>query len=125
MTAGGAVQKLMQSLSKEQEVIMYLADMLIELYVSESVLLRVEKLAGMKGEEAAKEKIDIAKVYIYDAAQRIHTAGRNALNAFAEGDEKRMMQMGLKRFTKTDDFNTTEARRNIAAKMIEANKYCY
>ena len=125
MTAGGAVQKLMQSLSKEQEVIMYLADMLIELYVSESVLLRVEKLAGIKGEEAAKEKIDIAKVYIYDAAQRIHTAGRNALNAFAEGDEKRMMMMGLKRFTKTEDFNTTAARRNIATSMIEANKYTY
>jgi hypothetical protein len=125
MTAGGAVQKLMQSLSKEQEVIMYLADMLIELYVSESVLLRVEKLVSKIGEEAAKEKIDMARVYIYDAAQRIHTAGRNALNSFAEGDEKRMMMMGLKRFTKTEDFNTTEARRNIALKLIEANKYCF
>jgi alkylation response protein AidB-like acyl-CoA dehydrogenase len=125
MTAGGAVQKLMQQLSKEQEVIMYLADMLIELYVSESVLLRVEKLTALKGEAAAKEKIEMAKVYIYDAAQRIHTAGRNALNSFAEGDEKRMMMMGLKRFTKTDDINTTEARRNIAARLIEENKYCY
>jgi alkylation response protein AidB-like acyl-CoA dehydrogenase len=125
MTAGAAVQKLMQQLSKEQEVIMYLADMLIELYVSESVLLRVEKLTALKGEAAAKEKIEMAKVYIYDAAQRIHTAGRNALNSFAEGDEKRMMMMGLKRFTKTDDINTTEARRNIAARLIEENKYCY
>ncbi|PSK92469.1 acyl-CoA dehydrogenase family protein [Taibaiella chishuiensis] len=125
MTAGGAVQKLMQQLGKEQEVIMYLADMLIELYVSESVLLRVEKLAGRIGEAEAKDKIDMARVYIFDAAQRIHTAGRNALNAFADGDEKRMMMMGLKRFTKTDDFNTTEARRNIAARLIEANKYCF
>ena len=125
MTAGGAVQKLMQQLGKEQEVIMYLADMLIELYASESVLLRVEKLVSMKGQDAAKDKISIAKVYIYDAAERIHSAGRNALNAFAEGDEKRMMMMGLKRFTKTEDLNTVAARRTIAERMIEANKYCF
>jgi len=125
MTAGAAVQKLMQSLSKEQEVIMYLADMLIDLYVCESVLLRVEKLAGKIGESEAAAKIAMAKVYIYDAAQRMHTAGRNALNTFADGDERRMMMMGLKRFTKTEDFNTTEARRVIAAGLIAANKYCY
>lgn len=125
MTAGSAVQKLMQNLSKEQEVIMYLADMLIELYVSESLLLRVEKLVNMQGEQVAKEKIEIARVYLFDAAQRIHNAGRNALNAFAEGDERRMMLMGLKRFTKTEEYNTTAARRTIAAKLIEANKYCF
>lgn len=125
MTAGAAVQKLMQSLSKEQEVIMYLADMLIELYVSESVLLRVEKLVSRVGGEAAREKTDMARVYLFDAAQKIYTAGRNALNAFADGDERRMMLMGLKRFTKTEELNTTEARRNIAAKLIEANQYCF
>lgn len=125
MTAGAAVQKLMQSLSKEQEVIMYLADMLIELYVSESVLLRVEKLTATKGEAEAGEKADMARVYLFDAAQRIYTAGRNALNAFADGDERRMMLMGLKRFTKTEELNTTEARRKIAARLIEANKYCF
>ncbi len=125
MTAGSAVQKLMQQLSKEQEVIMYLADMLIELYVSESVLLRVEKLVSMKGEGAVKEQIAMAQVYLDDAAGRIHTAGRNAINAFAEGDEKRMMLMGLRRFTKTDDLNTVAARRMIAEKLIAENKYCY
>lgn len=125
MTAGAAVQKLMQTLSKEQEVIMYLADMLMELYVSESVLLRVEKAAGLQGEAVVAERIAMARTYIYDAAERIHSAGRNALNAFADGDEKRMMLMGLKRFTKTEDFNTTEARRSIAARLVEANKYCY
>ncbi|MFT4061740.1 MAG: acyl-CoA dehydrogenase family protein [Edaphocola sp.] len=125
MTAGAAVQKLMQSLSKEQEVIMYLADMLMELYVAESVLLRVEKLVGREGEANNAEKIAMAKVYVFDAAQKIHVAGRNALNAFAQGDEARMMMMGLRRFTKVDDYNTTEARRMVAAKLIAANKYCY
>lgn len=125
MTAGAAVQKLMMSLSKEQEVLMYMADMLIETYASESVLLRVEKLMNERGAENIQEQIAMAKVYIYDAAEKIHSAGRNALNAFAEGDEKRMMMMGLKRFTKTDDLNTVAARRLIADKMIAENKYCY
>jgi len=125
MTAGAAVQKLMQSLSKEQEVLLYIADMLIELYASESLLLRVEKLMSERGEDAVKEQIAIAKVYIYDAAEKIHSSGRNALNAFAEGDEKRMMLMGLKRFTKTEDFNTVAARRLIADKIIAEDRYCF
>lgn len=125
MCAGAAVQKLMTQLSKEQEVIIYLADMLIELYASESVLLRVEQLVNSKGITGNETKVAIAKTYIYDAAEKIHSAGRNALNAFAEGDEKRMMMMGLKRFTKTDDFNTTMARRAIASEMIAANKYTF
>jgi alkylation response protein AidB-like acyl-CoA dehydrogenase len=125
MTAGAAVQKLMQQLEKEQEVILYLADMLIELYASESVVLRAEKLARIHGEVEVQEQIAMAKVYTWDAASRIATAGRNALNAFAEGDEKRMMLLGLKRFTKTEEYNTVAARRAIAARLIAANEYCY
>ncbi|MNL34672.1 hypothetical protein D3C87_1566560 [compost metagenome] len=67
----------------------------------------------------------MARVYLFDAAERIYSAGRNALNSFAEGDERRMMMMGLKRFTKVDDFNTVAARRKVADKLIEANKYCF
>ncbi|NOW96878.1 acyl-CoA dehydrogenase family protein [Mucilaginibacter sp. SG564] len=125
MVAGSAVQKLMTQLGKEQEVLMYLADMLIELYVSESLQLRVEKLVNLKGEGAVKEQLDIMRVYINDAAGNIAKAGREAINSFADGDERRMMLMGLKRFTKTEDINTTQARRNIATKLIEENKYCY
>ncbi|MFI5137138.1 MAG: acyl-CoA dehydrogenase family protein [Sphingobacteriales bacterium] len=125
MAAGAAVQKLMTQLSKEQEVLMNVADMLIELYVSESLQLRVEKLVNLKGEEACKEQLDIMRVYINDAAELIAKAGKEALNSFAEGDEKRMMLMGLKRFTKTEDINTTQCRRNIAAKVIAENKYCF
>ncbi|OJU73666.1 MAG: acyl-CoA dehydrogenase [Bacteroidetes bacterium 47-18] len=125
MTAGAAVQKLMMQLAKEQEVIMYLSDMLIELYASESVLLRVDQLVRSQGDTGNEEKIAIAKTYIFDAASRIYQAGRNAINAFAEGDEKRMMLMGLKRFTKTEEFNTVAARRSIAEKIIKENKYTY
>ena len=65
------------------------------------------------------------RVYINDAAEIIAKAGKEALNYFAEGDERRMMLMGLKRYTKTEDINLTQARRNIAAKLISENKYCF
>jgi alkylation response protein AidB-like acyl-CoA dehydrogenase len=125
MVAGAAVQKLMQQLGKEQEVLMNLADMLIELYVAESLQLRVEKLTAQRGEEACALHLDMMRVFINDAAEKIHKSGKEALNSFAEGDERRMMLMGLRRFTKTEDFNTTAARRNIAAKVIAENKYCF
>lgn len=125
MTAGMAAQKLMMDLGKEQEILMNIADMCIDTYLAESTLLRVEKLVGMKGGEACKNQLDIMRVFITDAADRINKNGKEAINGFAEGDEQRMVLLGLKRFTKTEAFNTKNARRNIAASLIEANKYCY
>jgi alkylation response protein AidB-like acyl-CoA dehydrogenase len=125
MVAGSAVQKLMMSLAKEQEILMNIADMLIETYVSESVLLRAEKLVQMKGEAEASLQIDMMRTYINDAADKINVSGKNAINAYTEGDEQRMMLMGLKRFTKVSPLNTRDTRRRIADKLIEANKYCF
>lgn len=125
MVAGSAVQKLMQTLSKEQEVLMNIADMAIITYQAESVLLRVQKLIESKGEDAAKVQIAIAKTFFYDAADNIQKAAKDALNSFAEGDELRMMLMGLKRFTKSETFNPKEARQLIATKLIEANEYSF
>lgn len=125
MVAGSAVQKLMQTLSKEQEVLMAIADMSIWTYQAESVLLRVEKLIAQKGEAACEVEIAIAKTYFYDVADLINKSAKDAVNSFAEGDELRMMLMGLKRFTKTQPFNPKEARQKIALKMIEANEYCF
>ncbi len=125
MVAGAAVQKLMMTLAKEQEILMNIADMMIELYVSESVILRAEKISHKFGDAEAALKTDMAKVYLNDAADRIHIAGKNALNAFTEGDEQRMMLMGLRRFTKVAPLNTKELRQRIALKMIEENKYCF
>lgn len=125
LVAGAAVQKLMTKLGEEQEILMYLADMVIETYVSESILLRVEKLAGQRGENNVNEQKDMMQVYIRDAADRIFKAGKEALNSFAEGDERKMMLVGLKRFTKTEEINTTAARRRVAAKLIGENRYCF
>lgn len=123
LVAGAAVQKLMMKLDKEQEVLMNIADMCIQIYMAESGLLRAMKLSEIKGEEAAAIQLDIARTFMYDAADRINKAGKDAINSFAEGDELRMMHIGLKRFTKVEPFNTKDARRRIADKMIEQERY--
>jgi len=125
MVAGSAVQKLMMGLSSEQEIVMNIADMLIETYVSESLQLRVEKLVSMKGEAECALLIDIMRTWLFDSADRINKAGKDAITSFAEGDEQRIMLSGLKRFTKTDAFNTKNARRRIADKMLAEGKYCF
>jgi len=125
LVAGAAVQKLMMNLDKEQELLMNLADMAIDTYNVESALLRVIKLTETYGAAATMLQADMLNTYLYDAADRINKAGRNALNSFAEGDELRMMHIGLTRFTKTEPFNTKAARRRIADKMIEEKKYCF
>ena len=125
LVAGAAVQKLMMELAKEQEVLMHIADMAIETYVAESTLLRVQKLMQRDGAEAHADKMDMLQVLVYDTADRLWVSGKNALHGFAEGDELRMMTMGLKRFTKVEPVNTKDARRRIAAIAIEKNKYPY
>ena len=123
MTAGAAVQKLMAKIEGEQEILMHIADMAIETFNAESALLRAMKLADQRGEAACQFELDITRTYIYDAADKINKFGKDAINAFAEGDEQRMMLLGLKRFTKVDAFNSKDASRRIAAKLISENKY--
>lgn len=123
MVAGAAVQKLMMQLDKEQEILMNIADMAIEAFHAESGLLRLMKLVAEKGETASSIQSDIVRTYLYDAADRINKAGKDALNAFADGDELRMMHMGLKRFTKVEPFNTKDARRRISDRLVADNGY--
>ena len=123
MVAGAAVQKLMMTLNKEQEILMNIADMSIITFHAESALLRLEKLTTMKGEAAVSVQADIVRTYIYDAADAINKAGKDAVNSFAEGDELRMMNIGLKRFTKVDAFNSKEARRRICAQLVADDGY--
>lgn len=125
MIAGSAVQKFMMKLSHEQEILMNVADIITEVYVAESALLRLEKLTSVKGEEAVSLQKDITQVYIANAVNKVAAAGREAISAYAEGDELRVMLMGLKRFTKAEPFNTKEARRRIADAVLSENKYIF
>jgi len=125
MTAGMAVQKFMQKLADEQEVIMNLTDMLIEVYTSESAILRTQKLAAMKSEAELQPYIEMTQAYVSDSLERINLYGKHAISAFAEGDELKLLTLGLKRFTKFGLVNTTKLRRDIADRLIAANKYCF
>lgn len=123
MVAGAAVQKYMMKLSDEQEVLMNLADILIECYVAESTLLRVEKLIAINGEQASSIQKEIALIYLHQAIEKAASAGKQAIVSFAEGDELRLMLMGLKRFTKIDPYNLKEARRKVAEHVIDKGEY--
>lgn len=125
LVAGAAVQKLMMSLAKEQEILMNIADIIGYVYVAESVLLRAEKLYHTKGEEVAALATDMARVYLYSTIDKVYIAAKEALYSFGEGDELNMMLVGIRRFTKANPFNVKEARQRIARKLIEENKYCF
>ncbi|WP_346236261.1 acyl-CoA dehydrogenase family protein [Niabella insulamsoli] len=125
MVAGAAAQKLMMQIESEQEVLMNIADMAIEAFHAESVLLRVMKIAETKGDDKAGLYLDVMRTYLYDAADKINKSGKDAINAFAEGDEQRMILMGLKRFTKAAPFNAKAARRHIADAVLKAGKYSF
>jgi len=121
LTAGGAVQKLMMKIENEQEILMNIADMAIETFHAESALLRAVKLSAMEPEN--EFVWDITRAYLYDAADKINKSGKDAINSFAEGDELRMMLLGIRRFTKTQPFNVKEAKRRIADKIITDGEY--
>jgi len=125
MVAGSAAQKLMMEMAKEQEILMNIADMAIDAYVAESLVLRVHKRIQTMGDEGQEVYKQMAQVFVHDAAERIHRNAKEALMSFAEGDELRMMLMGAKRFTKTQPKNVKDLRRGIAAHLIELNRYSF
>jgi alkylation response protein AidB-like acyl-CoA dehydrogenase len=126
MVAGGAVQKYGPDLDAHQQLLMAAADMLIEIYMAESTVLRTEKLAKSIGEESAKEQIAMAKLYLYKAVDVITQKGKESIISFAEGDEQRMLLMGLRRFTKyTNMPNIVGLRETITAKLVAENEYCF
>ena len=126
MVAGAAVQKFGPELEKYQQLLMNASNILIEIYMAESAILRTEKNAKRFGEEAQKEQIAMAKLYLFNAVEIIKKNGIEGIISFAEGDEQKMMLMGLKRFTKYTNYpNVVELRNAIADKVKAENKYCF
>jgi len=123
MVGGKAAMALQDKIESEQEIMMNLADLMIEIYASESVILRTEKLVSMKGEENCQQQIAMTKIYLSQAVDKITAAAKEAIGSFTSGDEQKVMLMGLKRFTKMDLENTKELRRSVADYMIEKGKY--
>lgn len=126
MVAGAAVQKYGPDLDSHQQLLMAASDILIEIYMAESTILRTEKLAKSKGAENVKEQIAMAQLYLYKAVDIVNSKGKEGIASFSEGDEQRMMLMGLKRFTKYTNLpNVVALRETIASKLIEENEYCF
>ena len=123
MVGGKAAMTLQDRIEDEQEVMMNLADLMIEIYAVESAILRTEKLVSIKGEEACANQIAMSQVYLSEAIEKINAAAKEAIASFTKGDEQKVMLMGLKRFTKADLVNTKVLRRQIADYMIAQGKY--
>ena len=126
MVSGSAVQKYGVELEKHQQLMMAASDILIEIYMAESTLLRTEKNAKRFGEDKQETQIAMAQLYLYNAVDIIIKKGKEAIVSFAEGDEQRMMLMGLKRFTKyTNQPNVVALRNKIADKVAADNGYTF
>ena len=118
-------EKFARKLVFEQEILKSLSDMIMNIYVAESSLLRVWKLSDLRGEEAVSLYKDILDIIVYDTADIVRKSGLDAVNSFAEGEEYDMLKAGVESLTKTDKLNPKEARRRIAEKLIEENKYAF
>src|ERR687884_848819 len=125
MTLGTAAQKYMMKLADQQEILMGVADIIMDTYAMESAILRALKLAAKQGEEAAARYLDMTRVFCNDAVERIDAHAKNTLAAMSEGDELRTLLAALRRFTKLTPVNTIAARQRIADVLIKANKYAY
>jgi len=125
MVGGKAAMALQDKIEDEQEIMMNLADILIEVYAVESAMLRTEKLISMRGEEACADYIAMTQIYMAQAVDRVNAAAKEAIASFTKGDEQKVMLMGLKRFTKMDLVNTKELRRQVADTMIKEGKFPY
>ncbi|MGB0837188.1 MAG: acyl-CoA dehydrogenase family protein [Flavobacteriaceae bacterium] len=125
MVAGKAVEHFGMDLEKQQQLIMDAAEIMMEIYLAESTILKAEKLATSEDDKAEHAAM-MAKLNLSNAVDKIRKHGREAICSFAEGDDQRLLLMGLKRFTKyTNEPNTIGLRKEIAAKLIKENKYCF
>src|SRR5690606_27389226 len=105
MVAGKAVQTFQDKIAEEQEIMMNLAEIMIEIYAAESAVLRSEKLLNTHGDDSVRLQVAMSKIYLTQAVEKINIAAKEAIAAFVSGDEQKMMLMGLRRFTKIDLVN--------------------
>jgi len=125
MVAGSAVKKFGTALEEQQQVLMAAADILIEIYMAESTLLRTEKNVNRFGEQQQGAQIAMTQLYLYEAVDKVVQKGKEAIVSFTEGDEQRMMLMGLKRFTKYAKQPNVGALRTIIADNLAREKRYY
>ena len=126
MVAGAGIQKFGPKIEEHQQLMLHAADILIEIYMAESAILRTEKNILRSSAEEQKHQIEMSQLYLYNAVEVISKSAKSGIISFAEGDEQRMMLMGLKRFTKYTNYpNVAELRNSIAEQVNKENAYCF
>jgi alkylation response protein AidB-like acyl-CoA dehydrogenase len=126
MVAGKAVEIIGMNVEEEQEILMNIADMLIETFNAQSAVIRAVKIEKTQGAAAAEYYKKLATLAVYEASQIVDRAGKEAIISFAEGDDQRLLLMGLRRFTKWQQpINPKALRREIADKLLVENKWCF
>lgn len=126
MVAGAGIQKFGPKIEEHQQLMLHAADILIEIYMAESAILRTEKNILRSSAEEQKHQIKMSQLYLYNAVEVISKSAKSGIISFAEGDEQRMMLMGLKRFTKYTNYpNVAELRNSIAEQVNKENAYCF
>ena len=126
MLAGAGIKKFGEKLEEHQQMLLAVSDMLIEIYMTESALLRTEKNCNRLGKETQANQISMTQLYLYKAVDIVQSKGKEVIVSFASGDEQKGLLMGLKRFTKYYEYpNVIELKNSIADKLKEENKYCF
>ena len=125
MLLKSASEKFSKTLFQEQEILMNLSDSIIQLYVAESILLRVKKMQSLKSEDQFKVYQDILDVFVFNTAASIRNNARDAVYSFAFGDVREQLEKGIERYTHVAGVNVKEARRRIADLLIDENHYCF
>lgn len=123
MVAGSALMKYQQAISKEQELLAFAADMIIELYAMDSIVKRTEKAIAANGLESEQQKLDLTTVYVQEAFDRVEAWAKEALATMEEGDDLRLRLSILKKLTRRTPVNTVHLKRTIADRVIEAGGY--
>ncbi|MDT8309766.1 MAG: acyl-CoA dehydrogenase family protein, partial [Bacteroidales bacterium] len=118
---GVGFEKYKKQLLSKQQVMMNLSDMMMQSYIAESTLLRVQKLNNKNGAQQIYR--DIADTFIYDAASRIQKSGLDAINSLIEGDLRIKITEGLMKLTQAKPVDVSETRTRIADVIIEENRY--
>jgi hypothetical protein len=126
MLAGAGIKKFGEKLEDHQQMLLAVSDILIEVYMIESALLRTEKNCNRLGKETQTNQISMTQLYLYKAVDIVQSKGKEVIVSFASGDEQKGLLMGLKRFTKYYEYpNVIELKNSIADKLKKENKYCF
>jgi len=126
MLCGAGMKKFGLDIEKEQEVLLSISDIMIEIYLAESAILRTEKNYKKFGNNSQEGQVSMSQLYLYQSVELISNRAKELIISLSEGEEQKFLLLGLKRFTKYYNFpKPIELKRKIAKMIIDNNSYCF